>query len=173
MAAIFQTTFSDAFSWTKMYIFWLRFHWSLFPRVQLTIFQHWFRYAHRIIVEHPVSFTKRQTLIYGKKEQINLHFTDTYMYTHLHNTHLQWLIHVIHTLSHTLRTICWINATRSTFQFSSWYMLLDLPENEILANDIPDIYHMAVLSGQSRGWYVCEWYFLADSSWLQGVNHTA
>ena len=38
MAAIFQTTFSNAFSWMKMFEFRLRFHWSLFPRVQLTIF---------------------------------------------------------------------------------------------------------------------------------------
>ena len=43
MAAISQTTFSNVFSWMKMYEFRLRFHWSLFPRVQLTIFQHWFR----------------------------------------------------------------------------------------------------------------------------------
>ena len=28
----------------KMYEFRLRFHWSLFLRVQLTIFQHWFRW---------------------------------------------------------------------------------------------------------------------------------
>ena len=37
MAAIFQTTFSNAFSWMKIFKFRLRFHWSLFPRVQLTI----------------------------------------------------------------------------------------------------------------------------------------
>ena len=43
MAAIFQTTFSNAFSWMKMNEFRLRFHWNLFPRVKLTIFQHWFR----------------------------------------------------------------------------------------------------------------------------------
>ena len=43
MAAIFQTTFSNAFSSVKMYEFRLRFHWGLFPMVQLTIFQHWFR----------------------------------------------------------------------------------------------------------------------------------
>ena len=43
MASIFQTTFSIAFSWMKMLKFRLRFHWSLFSRVQLTIFQHWFR----------------------------------------------------------------------------------------------------------------------------------
>ena len=43
MAAIFQTTFPNAFSWMKMFKFRLRFHWSLFPRVQLTVFQHWFR----------------------------------------------------------------------------------------------------------------------------------
>ena len=41
--AILQTTFSNAFSWMKMCSLWLRFHWSLFPRVKLTIFQHWFR----------------------------------------------------------------------------------------------------------------------------------
>ena len=43
MAAIFQTTLSNAFSWMKMYKFRLRFHWSLFPRVQLAIYQYWFR----------------------------------------------------------------------------------------------------------------------------------
>ena len=43
MAAIFQTTIANAFSWMKMYEFRLRFHWILFPGVQLTIFQHWFR----------------------------------------------------------------------------------------------------------------------------------
>ena len=43
MAAIFQMAFSNAFSWKQMYKFRLIFHWSLFPRVQLTIFQHWFR----------------------------------------------------------------------------------------------------------------------------------
>ena len=42
MAAISQTTFSNAFSWMKMYEFRLKFHWSLFVRVQLTIYQHWF-----------------------------------------------------------------------------------------------------------------------------------
>ena len=42
MVAIFQT-FSNAFSWMKIYEFRLSFHLRLFPRVQLTIFQHWFR----------------------------------------------------------------------------------------------------------------------------------
>ena len=41
--SILQTTFSSAFSWTKMFEFQLRYHWSLFLKVQLTIFQHWFR----------------------------------------------------------------------------------------------------------------------------------
>ena len=43
MAAIFQTTFSNGFSWMKIYEFWLTFHWSLFLGLQLTIFHHWFR----------------------------------------------------------------------------------------------------------------------------------
>ena len=44
MAAVSQTMFSNAFSWMEMYEFRLKFHWSLFLRFQLTIFQHWFRY---------------------------------------------------------------------------------------------------------------------------------
>ena len=50
MAAIFQTTFSNAFSSMEMYEFHLRFHWSLFLGVQLTIFhyliQWWLAYWH-------------------------------------------------------------------------------------------------------------------------------
>ena len=44
MPAISQTTFSNAFSWMKICLFRLRFHWSFSPSVQLTIFQHWFKW---------------------------------------------------------------------------------------------------------------------------------
>ena len=44
MAAIFQTPFSNAFSWMEIYEFRLRFHLSLFLGAQLTIIQYWFRY---------------------------------------------------------------------------------------------------------------------------------
>ena len=40
---ISQTTFSNVFPSMKMFQFRLKFDWSLFLRVQLTIFQHWFR----------------------------------------------------------------------------------------------------------------------------------
>ena len=43
MAAFSQTTFSNAFSSIKMFELRIKFHWSLFLMVQLTIFQHWFR----------------------------------------------------------------------------------------------------------------------------------
>ena len=43
MAAIFKATFLNGFSGMKMYVFRLRFHWSLFLGVQLAILQHWFR----------------------------------------------------------------------------------------------------------------------------------
>ena len=43
MVANFLKTFSNAFFGMKMYEFQLRFHWSLFLRVHLIIFQHWFR----------------------------------------------------------------------------------------------------------------------------------
>ena len=42
MSAISQT-FSDACSWMKSLVFWWKFHWRLFLRVQLTITWHWFR----------------------------------------------------------------------------------------------------------------------------------
>ena len=38
-----QTILSSAYSWEKMSEIWLKFHWSSFLRVQLTIFQHCFR----------------------------------------------------------------------------------------------------------------------------------
>ena len=44
MDAISQTTFSSAFSWMKLFEFRSKFKWSLFLRVRLTVFQHWFRY---------------------------------------------------------------------------------------------------------------------------------
>ena len=44
IAATLQTAFSNAFSWKKIYVFWLKFQWNMFLRVQLTISQHWFRY---------------------------------------------------------------------------------------------------------------------------------
>ena len=43
MGNILQTTFSNVFSSMKMFEVRLRFHWSLFLGVQLTILQHWFR----------------------------------------------------------------------------------------------------------------------------------
>ena len=42
MADISQSTFSNEFPLMKMFEFWLNFHWSLLPRVQFTIIQHWF-----------------------------------------------------------------------------------------------------------------------------------
>ena len=41
MVANLQTTFSNEFSWIKSVAFQLKFHWNLFPMVQLTINQHW------------------------------------------------------------------------------------------------------------------------------------
>ena len=43
ITAISQTTHSNTFSCMKMFEFQLKFHWSLFLSLQLTIFQHWLR----------------------------------------------------------------------------------------------------------------------------------
>ena len=42
MAAFSQTTLSNALSWMKILEYRFKFRWSLFLRVLLTIFQHWF-----------------------------------------------------------------------------------------------------------------------------------
>ena len=59
MAAILQTTLSSAFSWMKIFQFRLKFHWSLFIWVQLTTFQHWFRY-----LINGLAPTRRQAIIW-------------------------------------------------------------------------------------------------------------
>ena len=43
MDAISQTTISSVFSWMDIFEFRLKFHWRLFVRSKLTIFQHWLR----------------------------------------------------------------------------------------------------------------------------------
>ena len=43
LAAISQTRNSGAFLWLQNFVFWIKFHWSLFVRVQLTITQRWLR----------------------------------------------------------------------------------------------------------------------------------
>ena len=43
MATILPPIISDAFSWMKIIVFWLKFYWSLLQKVQLTIALHWFR----------------------------------------------------------------------------------------------------------------------------------
>ena len=43
-AAISQAIFSNAFSWMKSFVSWLKFHWNLFLKVWLTISQHCMRW---------------------------------------------------------------------------------------------------------------------------------
>ena len=57
MAAIFQTIFSNAYSSMKMYEFRLKFHWSLFLGVQLTI--------SIIGLENGLAPTRRQAIIWS------------------------------------------------------------------------------------------------------------
>ena len=44
MAAVLRTTFSNSFSWMKIFEFRLKFRRNMFPGVQLTISEHWFRW---------------------------------------------------------------------------------------------------------------------------------
>ena len=75
MAAIFQTTFSNAFSWMKMYEFRLKFHWILFLRFELTIFQHWFMMAWRRpgdkLLFEPMSVSLLAHICVTRTQQVN------------------------------------------------------------------------------------------------------
>ena len=64
MSAISQMTYSNAFSWMKMYEFRLSFHWSLFPMFELTR------------GDNGMAPTRRQAIIWISDSQ----FTDAYMY---------------------------------------------------------------------------------------------
>ena len=44
MAVIWQTTFFNAFLSMKSFVFWFKFHWSLFLRIELKISLHWSRW---------------------------------------------------------------------------------------------------------------------------------
>ena len=65
MAAISQTMFSDAFSWMKSFILWLKFHWSLFLRVQLTINQRGF------FLDNGLAPNRRQAIIWTNVDTIH------------------------------------------------------------------------------------------------------
>ena len=60
-----QTSFSNAFSWKKLFEFRLKFHWSLFPRAQFPIIQHWFR-QWLGAVQAPSHYLNQWWLVYGQ-----------------------------------------------------------------------------------------------------------
>ena len=73
MSNIFQTTFSNAFSWMKMFEF--RFHWSLFSMVKLTIWH--------IGSDNGLAPTRRQAIIWTN---------DVRSSTHICVTRPQWVL---------------------------------------------------------------------------------
>ena len=84
MDANFQTTFSKAFSWMKMYKYRLRFHWSWFPRIQITIFQHWFRWwlGTGQATSHPLNqWWLVYWCIYASLKLIYLYLQDSLLWT--------------------------------------------------------------------------------------------
>ena len=75
MAAISQTIFSDAFSWMKSFVVWLRFHWRLFSRGPIDNNPSLRKMARCRIADKPLS------------EPMLTQFTDAYM---RHWGHLTW-----------------------------------------------------------------------------------
>ena len=58
MAVILLTTFSNTFSWLKMIAFWFKFHWNLFPIIQLTTSHRGFRKWHGTCL--PTNYHRKQ-----------------------------------------------------------------------------------------------------------------
>ena len=102
LAPIFQTTPSIAFSWMEMFEFRIGFHQNLFLKVQLTIFQPWFRYGlalsdtpvsesmmgrllTHICVTRPQSFISALIVLCGTPWH-RLHDTDSYWCTNVVNS---------------------------------------------------------------------------------------
>ena len=93
MATNFLTTICNAFSWMKIYKYWIRFHWYLFPRVKLTLFQHWFRYW--LGDGHATShYTNQWWLVYWR------------IYASLGLNELKWLVLFLKILSFPNDLIC-------------------------------------------------------------------
>ena len=63
MSAFSQTIYSDVFSWMKSFVFWLKFYWSLFLRVQLTV--------NPALVNNGLVLNKRQVTILTNAESIH------------------------------------------------------------------------------------------------------
>ena len=89
MDAISQT-FSSAFSWMKMFEFGLKFHWSLFLRVQLTIFQHWFWLW--LGADQATSHNLNQWWLFYWRIYVSPGLNEL--------THQGWMIHICCKLSH-------------------------------------------------------------------------
>ena len=109
MAAILQTTFSMAFLWMKMYQFWLKFHWNLFLRLQLTILHQWFRLwlgADQVTSHYVNQWWLHSQCIYASlslnelmlNASHNLHFTNCihiYLYMHIYIYMAVYYIYII------------------------------------------------------------------------------
>ena len=65
MDTIFQTRFSTAFSWMKMFKFRWIFDGYLFRRVQLTTYQHWYR-KWRVAVQAKRQYLNQWCLVYWR-----------------------------------------------------------------------------------------------------------
>ena len=73
MTVISRTTFSNAFSSMQILDFLFEFHWILFPRVQLTMSEHWFGWwlpAEQATSHYPTQYWPRSlTHICGTRSQ--------------------------------------------------------------------------------------------------------
>ena len=100
MTAISQMIYSDASSWMKSLVFWLKFHWSLFLRVYLTITQHWLGIGDKSLSEpmlQPDSLThicstKGRWVNALRPQQNGWNFTDSiFSWIFLNEAYCDWI----------------------------------------------------------------------------------
>ena len=130
MVAISQTAFSNGFSWMKIIVFALEFHWNMFPGVQLSTCQHWIQMMtwHRTVnnplsdpiaaqftdvcMRHSVSIS--QVCIKFTSKQLNcccLNSTDIATIDWMNLTYMfcsdLWVCGISHLYSHPSRSLHW------------------------------------------------------------------
>ena len=131
MAAVSQTTLSNAFSWMKMLWLRLKFHWSLFLRFELTIFQHICVTPPQWVDMMSVRKLRRKFYILMKKKYFER--KDIFQ-TKISNLNLYVAIHVAHVFCILMRM--WFSSVSLWFIYRDSFFNFSILFNSFLSFSI-------------------------------------
>ena len=153
MAAIPRKIFANVFSWMKSFLFWLKFYWSLFLRVQLTINQHWFS---------GLALNRWQAIIWTNVDPIHWR-----IYAALGGDELKKNLPYceLKCLYHTLELLRKISSCAVEIPFQFWF------NHMILNANLEDLKNLLVLSEQFKSYSMHLWFktSLNEAKWCINV----